>query len=206
MKPATVVNLTSQQKKIIAKEKVNNASTAITLNLAKNSNNRDQGPYIRTFKYMAPVYQAKKPSSTISNIRLAATAGNPTAELQLGTLYHDGYWLKKSKEKAFFWLHKAALNQVAIAQYRVGLAYLNGEGIKQSTTTAFAWFQLAANHQLTRSGQQVDQLISSFSPKQLQDAAAAISQIKDEITGLKKQKTRQQRHLHALNQKSSGII
>ncbi|WP_395168550.1 tetratricopeptide repeat protein [Piscirickettsia salmonis] len=207
------VNPVQKQKKLrnsdSDKEKKSQVNTIplapVTLYLTKNDHN-NQAPYIKTFQYMTPVYTSKKPSLTISKIRFAATTGDPIAELQLGTLYHDGYWLKKNQQHAFFWFYQAALNQVATAQYRVGLAYLHGKGVIQNTVTAFAWFQLAANHELPQSQQKIDQLIARLSPKQLQNAAKTINDIKSKITGLNNKKTKQRYQLHALNKKNAGII
>ncbi|QIX55663.1 tetratricopeptide repeat protein [Piscirickettsia salmonis] len=207
------VNPVQKQKKLrnsdSDKEKKSQVNTIplapVTLYLTKNDHN-NQAPYIKTFQYMTPVYTSKKPSLTISKIRFAATTGDPIAELQLGTLYHDGYWLKKNQQHAFFWFYQAALNQVATAQYRLGLAYLHGKGVIQNTVTAFAWFQLAANHELPQSQQKIDQLIARLSPKQLQNAAKTINDIKSKIAGLNNKKTKQRYQLHALNKKNAGII
>ena len=55
---------------------------------------------------------------------IAAEQGNPISQYNLGIMYKDGRGVDKNKEKAIFWLEKAAKKGVIEAQYLTGLYYL----------------------------------------------------------------------------------
>ena len=55
---------------------------------------------------------------------IAAEQGNPISQYNLGIMYKDGRGIDKNKEKAIFWLEKAAKKGVIEAQYLTGLYYL----------------------------------------------------------------------------------
>jgi TPR repeat protein len=63
------------------------------------------------------------------------------------TLYKfgDAYYKKKKYEKAFAWLHKAALQNQADAQAQVGNMYLREQGVSQDYKLAMDWSMKAAS-------------------------------------------------------------
>ena len=57
---------------------------------------------------------------------IAATDGNPKAQMLLGQLYFNGEGVKKDIPHALHWYNKSAENGFADAQFRLGLLYHDG--------------------------------------------------------------------------------
>ena len=52
--------------------------------------------------------------------------------------------MKQDKEKAFFWLLRAAEQGEAESQYNVAVMYAKGEGVKQNDSSAHEWMRKSA--------------------------------------------------------------
>jgi Sel1 repeat len=62
----------------------------------------------------------------------------------VAVMYRDGVGVEISKEKAFEWYHRAAVQGYSEAQFTVGEMYDQGNGVEQNEEKAFEWFQKAA--------------------------------------------------------------
>ncbi|WP_455376778.1 AgmX/PglI C-terminal domain-containing protein [Kaarinaea lacus] len=75
---------------------------------------------------------------------IAATDGNPKAQMLLGQLYFNGEGVPKDIPHALHWYNKAAENGFADAQYRLGLLYHDGkQGVERNLDLAYKWLSSA---------------------------------------------------------------
>lgn len=75
--------------------------------------------------------------------RLAATAGDTEAQVNLAQAMSNGKGTPKDEAAAFHWLLKAAQAGLGAAQARVGLAYATGQGVVADPLAAHQWFFIA---------------------------------------------------------------
>jgi TPR repeat protein len=75
-----------------------------------------------------------------------AEKGDPTAQLNLGSNYYQG-WFGKPKDYglALKWFQKAADQGNGMAQYYIGEMYELGLGVKEDRAQAVHWYSIAAN-------------------------------------------------------------
>ena len=57
--------------------------------------------------------------------------------------YENGYYVRKSKKKAFYWYLRAANNGHTAVYENVAECYEKGRGVKQSDHAAAKWYRLA---------------------------------------------------------------
>lgn len=75
-----------------------------------------------------------------------AEEGNSDAQLRLGKCYYSGDGIEQDKEKALFWLEKAAGQSNVDAQLLLASIYMEGEkGIEQDETKGIYWLKEAAS-------------------------------------------------------------
>lgn len=79
---------------------------------------------------------ARLSSAEISQLRVKAEAGDPTAQFAMGKAYEDGKGVPQSDEQAAEWYRKAAEQGNAPAQNDLGLMYLAGRGVERSKEEA----------------------------------------------------------------------
>jgi hypothetical protein len=82
--------------------------------------------------------------SIATPIEQAATDDAET-QFHLGTLYETGKGVPQDYAQAVLWYHKAAEQNLAIAQNRLGVLYANGVGVPLEKAQSAAWFQKAAD-------------------------------------------------------------
>ncbi|WP_175552058.1 tetratricopeptide repeat protein [Pararhizobium antarcticum] len=70
----------------------------------------------------------------------AATAGHPTAMVNLGVALHE-----TKPDEAFSWYSRAAALGDLLGQYNLGVAYQDGVGTPVDVTQALAWLQKSSN-------------------------------------------------------------
>jgi hypothetical protein len=74
----------------------------------------------------------------------AAEAGDPVAQSRVAEAYDKGVLVAQSDKNAFIWYQKAAIQELASAQYNMSIAYKYGLGVSQSPEKAFMWCEKAA--------------------------------------------------------------
>ncbi|MBO5807656.1 MAG: SEL1-like repeat protein [Bacteroidaceae bacterium] len=84
--------------------------------------------------------------STIGYYQKAAKLGNTDAQYRLAQFYEDGYYVKKSKKRAFNWYLHAAYNGHPEAAEKVAHMYEKGKGTKRDDKKAAAWYRVALEH------------------------------------------------------------
>lgn len=71
---------------------------------------------------------------------VAATDGDPKAQMLLGQLYFNGEGVKKDINHAIYWYEKAAESEFSDAQYRLGMLYHDGKkGVTKDLDKAYKW-------------------------------------------------------------------
>jgi serine/threonine protein kinase len=78
------------------------------------------------------------------NLQVAAVAGEPWAQADMGSLYQTGLLVAKNNTEAVRWYRAAAEQGYAGAQTNLGAMYADGKGVAQSKTEAVKWLRLAA--------------------------------------------------------------
>lgn len=79
----------------------------------------------------------------IEYIKKAAEKNNTKAQHQLAQYYESGYYVKKSKKKAFYWYLRAANEGHTDVYEKVAQCYEKGYGVKNSDFEAAKWYRLA---------------------------------------------------------------
>lgn len=79
----------------------------------------------------------------IKYIQKAAEKNNLEAQHLLAQYYESGYYVKKSKKKAFYWYLRAANDGHTAVYEKVAECYEKGRGVKQSDHTAAIWYRKA---------------------------------------------------------------
>ena len=78
----------------------------------------------------------------------AANQGHAIAQVNLGTMYINGYGIERDYSKAIEWYQKAADQGYATAQHNLGSIYRIGYGVEKDYAKAFEWYHKAANQGL----------------------------------------------------------
>lgn len=76
--------------------------------------------------------------------RMAAEAGHPTAQNNLGQMYNMGWGVQQDKYMAFYWWTKAAEQGQALAQSNLGTCYEFGNGTAVNKAKAIEWYRRSA--------------------------------------------------------------
>ncbi|MGD8569345.1 MAG: hypothetical protein PVJ39_14755 [Gammaproteobacteria bacterium] len=78
---------------------------------------------------------------------VAATDGDPAAQMLLGQLYFKGEGVEKDIATALYWYEKAASQGFGEAQYRLGSLYFTGkDNIPKDYNKAYQWLSQAAEN------------------------------------------------------------
>ncbi|MBR5829146.1 MAG: sel1 repeat family protein, partial [Bacteroidaceae bacterium] len=80
---------------------------------------------------------------TVTYLERAATNRHIDAQYKLAQCYEKGWYVKKSKKKAFNWYLRAANQGHPEAMERVGYCYEKGRGVKKDEHRAAKWYRLA---------------------------------------------------------------
>lgn len=95
------------------------------------------------------------PAQTVAQVRQAAEADTPAAQLELGERYDAGNGLLKDPAQAQAWYRKAAEAGQAKAQLLLGKAYLLGRGTPVDLGQAERWLTQAAQARVPGAAEQL---------------------------------------------------
>ncbi len=103
-----------------------------------------------------------------------ADAGDPDAQVALGTSYASGFGVPVNPRKAVALFQQSAAQGYAPGQHAMGAIYDAGNGVPKNTAEAFKWFSLAAEQGYSRAqGAVAGMLLYGHGVKK--DKAAAIA-------------------------------
>lgn len=74
-----------------------------------------------------------------------AEKGDARAQIYLGFMFSQGYWVPQDYEKAALWYKKASDQDLAHAHYNLGSLYFYGQGVKKDYKKAFKLYEQAAH-------------------------------------------------------------
>jgi len=74
----------------------------------------------------------------------AATGGDSSGMVNLGTMYYNGRGVTQCYETARYWYRRAALQDYPVGQYNLGMTYEYGKGVDISLSQAMYWYGRAA--------------------------------------------------------------
>ena len=80
------------------------------------------------------------------SLRLAAAAGDRSAEFEVGSRLAEGKGTNQNFKEAIRWYQRSATQGFAQAQYRIGTLYERGLGVQKDLGRARVWYQRAAEH------------------------------------------------------------
>jgi TPR repeat protein len=92
----------------------------------------------------APSPEVSADGDLTAKTRIAAEAGDPTAQNGLGWIYQTGLGVSKDYVKAVLWYRKAAEAGNSDGQNNLGAMYHNGWGVSKDDSKAVLWFRKAA--------------------------------------------------------------
>jgi hypothetical protein len=79
-----------------------------------------------------------------------ADAGDPDAQVALGTAYNSNLGVPVDANKAFALMKQSAEQGYAPGQHGLGTMYASGDGVRKNAAEAFKWFSLAAEQGYSR--------------------------------------------------------
>ncbi len=109
-------------------------------------------------------------SDSIESLIHEANHGLVGAQYELGKSYRDGAGVNADPAEAARWFKVAAEQGYAKAQRHLGTRYASGDGIPQDTTLAIMWLTLAAQQGLATAEMRLQDISSSATPEQRNDA------------------------------------
>ena len=106
-----------------------------------------------------------------------AEAGHPAAAWRLGGDYINGWGVERDRCAAVEWLHRAARQGEANAQFWLALAYLppNGRGVAPDKLAAFQWASAARAQDLPIAVELFHFFTQDFSPQERAAAEASLA-------------------------------
>jgi TPR repeat protein len=82
-------------------------------------------------------------TTSLDQLQLVASKGDPIAENALGVRYATGQGVKLSEAEAVRWFTKAAEQGYVPAQAKLGSLFYSGRGVPQDLTRAYFWMVVA---------------------------------------------------------------
>ncbi|MHB1115236.1 tetratricopeptide repeat protein [Sideroxydans sp.] len=101
-------------------------------------------PAYAGFEDGVTAYQKQNYSTAFKEWKLLGDQGDARAQDCIGTMYLNGYGVKRDYTKAMQWYWMAAEQGYADAQDNIGVMYLNGYGVKRNYSEAMRWYRTAA--------------------------------------------------------------
>jgi len=88
--------------------------------------------------------QATTSVANIADLQKPASAGDASAQFELGKAFEQGSGVQQNPEQAAIWYRKAADQGNAKAQNSLGVLYWMGEGVEKDKKEAVKWYHMAA--------------------------------------------------------------
>jgi len=107
---------------------------------------------------------------SLNQIRLCAEQGNPKAQLDLGSMYHEGKGVPQDYRAAVDWYRKAAEQGLPQAQFNLGIMYYGGRGAPQDFVQAYRWLSLATAQGNEGASRFRDMVATRMTPGQIAEA------------------------------------
>lgn len=96
-------------------------------------------------KEACPIYEKKEVLNQYKCLTSGANNHNPFDQYNLATFYLSSSE-PSAKNKAHYWLQKAAEQGLPLAQHDLAVMYLEGDGVKKDNKLAMKWAKIAVNN------------------------------------------------------------
>lgn len=115
-------------------------------------------------------FKMKNPEKAVEWWTLAAQAGDPEAQFNLGSAYLKGSGVSRDADTAALWIGRAAEHGVASAQAKLGVLLATGEEMLQDSVEAHKWFVLASDRGDASAKVNLQRSLQLLSPGQVAQA------------------------------------
>ena len=108
---------------------------------------QEQRQNVRSLIESSNISSMDKPSDEFKKLLDEANCGVVNSQVLVGIAYDEGdeeMNVTEDHEKAFFWYHKAAMQNEPYGQFCLGTMYEDGKYVKQDYTKAFKWYEKSA--------------------------------------------------------------
>ena len=99
-----------------------------------------------------------------------AENGDVDAQVTLGMMYDNGWYVAEDKAEAFQWFLRAAEQGDAMSQMHVGWAYATGKLVPKDLVKAYMWFLFADTQGYERAKEALDMTKEYLSSGQIAEA------------------------------------
>ena len=99
-----------------------------------------------------------------------AENGDVDAQVTLGMMYDNGWYVAENKAEAFKWFLRAAERHDAMSQMHVGWAHVTGELVPRDLVKAHMWFLFADTQGYERAKEALDMTKKYLSSGQISEA------------------------------------
>lgn len=107
---------------------------------------------------------------SLNQIKLYAEQGDPQAQLELGSMYHEGKGVPQDYRAAVEWYGKAAEQGLPQAQFNLGIMCYDGRGAPQDLVQAYRWLTLATVQGNEGASRFRDMVATRMTPGQIAEA------------------------------------
>ena len=95
----------------------------------------------------------------------------------MGTLYRDGWGVKKDSEQAARWFNLAARQGDGSSAFYLSQMYLNGEGIEQDRVVANVWATVAFAKRIEGAGEILTMLNEELTEEEIDQSIQILTEI-----------------------------
>jgi TPR repeat protein len=124
----------------------------------------------KTYQEGVEAYQAGKFDVAAAKFKELADKGDPSAQFNLGSLYHSGQGVTQDDKQAALLFAKAAEQGHTDAMDNLGLRYAKGEGVEQDWVQAYKWFSIAGMRKNASAASNAKVALSKMTPEKIDQA------------------------------------
>ena len=110
-----------------------------------------------------------------------AENGDVDAQVTLGMMYDNGWYVAENKAEAFKWFLRAAERHDAMSQVHVGWAYATGELVPKDLVKAYMWWALAKAQGDEDAAENLDIIKDDMTAADISEAQALAAEMWEKI-------------------------
>jgi TPR repeat protein len=135
--------------------------------------------------YIPQTEEDQPPSEErVALAREAAERGHVESMFVMGTLYRDGWGVKKDSEQAARWFNLAARQGDGSSALYLSQMYLNGEGIAQDRIVANVWATVAFAKSIEGAGEILLMLNEELTEEEIDQSIQILTKINEKHPGM----------------------
>ena len=110
-----------------------------------------------------------------------AENGDVDAQVTLGMMYDNGWYVAENKAEAFKWFLRAAERHDAMSQMHVGWAHVTGELVPKDLVKAYMWWALAKAQGDEGAAESLDIIKDDMTAADISEAQALAAEMWEKI-------------------------